>query len=172
MLKHDILLPLKFFFALSLTKIPHRSAWYLDEHNKLNMSKLLIGFTQFFRENAHIVGTQLPYQESMPHLLLMAFLQRILNGGGEIKREYALGRKRVDLLAVWHNQKFVIELKIKYGEHTLTEGLKQTASYLDISGADEGHLVIFDRDPTKTWDEKISNELISFYTKKIHVWTL
>ncbi len=84
------------------------------------------------------------YHESMPHLLLMAFLQRIINGSGTVVREYALGRKRVDLYVTWKNQTFVIELKIKYGEDTLQKGLVQINEYIDLCGLSEGHLLIVD----------------------------
>ena len=146
--------------------------WYVDSFGKLNMSKLLSAFTQFFRENSQVWAQHVRYQESFPHLLLMAFLQRIINGGGTIHREYALGTKRVDLFIAWKKQKFVIELKVNYGADTLKYGLEQTAEYIDLCGADEGHLVIFDRSPNKTWEEKISHEVLSFHSKKINVWTL
>ena len=41
------------------------------------------------------------YREAGPQLLLQAFLQRIVNGGGRIEREYGLGRRRTDLLVFW-----------------------------------------------------------------------
>ncbi len=31
----------------------------------------------------------------------MAFLQRVVNGGGFIDREYGVGRRRIDLLVRW-----------------------------------------------------------------------
>jgi hypothetical protein len=42
------------------------------------------------------------YTEAFPHLLLMAFLQRVTNGHGRIEREYAAGSGRMDL-AVEYN---------------------------------------------------------------------
>ncbi len=152
--------------------IQAQTAWYLNSDGSLKMHKILKNFTQFFRENSQAWGMQFQYQESMPHLLLMAFLQRIINGGGTICREYALGRKRVDLLVIWQKQCFVIELKIKHGEDTLAKGLEQTANYIDTAAATEGHLILFDRDHTKSWDEKISSEIITFNAKQIHVWTM
>lgn len=95
------------------------------------MTKLLASFTQFFRENADAYSAKLDYQESFPHLLLMAFLQRIINGGGKIRREYALGRKRVDLFIEWKNYSYIPELKIKRGEDTERKGLEQIAEYVD-----------------------------------------
>jgi hypothetical protein len=163
--------------------IPHQTSWYVESDGKLNMDKLLTAFTQFFRENAEAYSTKLDYKESFPHLLLMAFLQRVINGGGQINREYAVGTKRVDLLIVWNDKyRYVLELKIKYSEDTLGKGLDHqlangelaagTADYIDLCNAHEAHLLLFDRDPTKKWEEKISNEIVTFKNKQIHVWTL
>ena len=69
------------------------------------------------------------------------------------------------------NQTFVLELKIKHSESVLAQGLEQTAAYMD-SGGGEGHLIIFDPDTNKSWDEKISYEVVGVGSKKIHVWTL
>ncbi len=149
-----------------------KSAWYLDENSNLDMHKLLTHFTLFYRENSGAWGKKIAYQESMPHLLLMAFLQRIINGDGTITREYALGRKRVDLYITWRKQTFVLELKVKRGEETLKKGLAQTSEYMDLCNAEEGHLLIFDRDPNISWTEKISSKIVTFNSKSIHVWTM
>ena len=134
---------------------------------------LLDGFSQFYRENSEVWLERFAYKEAGPHILFLAFLQRIINGGGTIHREYALGRKRVDLLIKWKSQSFVIELKINRGkDNTLAQGLEQTASYMDKSGSLEGYLVIFDRDPYKTWEQKISHSQEVFQGKTIEVWQL
>jgi len=51
----------------------------------------------------------------------------------------------------------VLELKILYHnlENTIEKGLSQTADYADTCGADEAHLLIFDRHSDKIWDDKI-----------------
>lgn len=56
------------------------------------------------------------YAEAGPQLLLQAYLQRVINGGGRIYREYGLGRGRTDLLLEWlaGKQRVVIELKIQH----------------------------------------------------------
>jgi len=102
----------------------------------------------------------------------MAFLQRIINGGGSILREYALGRGRVDLFIQWQQQRIVIELKVRYREKTLSDYLEQITRYMDHTRATEGHLLIFDRDATKSWEEKISHDTVSFNASRIHVWTM
>lgn len=97
-----------------------------------------------------------------PQLLLQAYLQRVVNGGGRISREYALGSRRTDLFIEYfygedQKQAIVLELKLLYRslDATLKEGLAQTQAYMDTCGAAEGHLLIFDRDPKRNWEEKI-----------------
>ncbi len=56
------------------------------------MDSLLKAFQQFWRENSEIWEEKYEYKETAPHLILQAFLQRVVNGGGDILREYAGGR--------------------------------------------------------------------------------
>ena len=144
-------------------------AWYVDAGGGLDVARLLAAFQAFFREHSeHWLG-RFDYAEAGPQLLLQAFLQRVVNRGGRIEREYGLGRGRTDLLIVWprggrtapgavrSEGRFVVECKVLHGslERTLREGLAQTAGYMDRCGADAGHLVIFDRSEGKRWEDKL-----------------
>jgi hypothetical protein len=156
--------------------ITRTSAPFINSDGNLNVVALLEDFAAFYRENSEIWLNKFEYREAGPHLLLMAFLQRVVNGGGTLQREYALGKRRVDILLKWRERKIVIELKIRYSSSSEADGLKQTAEYMDRSGGSEGHLILFDRDVKKSWDEKIFHriETISNDTsaKAIHVWGL
>ncbi len=143
---------------------------YQKKDGLLDMPKLLTGFTEFYRESSDVWLEKFAYKEAGPHILLLAFLQRIINGGGRIHREYGLGRKRVDLLITWKTQRFVIELKVKRRESDITKGIEQTSEYMDTSKATEGHLVIFDRDVKKSWDEKIYHKTERVSGKTIEIW--
>ncbi len=151
-------------------------AWYIKKDGMIDMKKLLGEFQLFFRENSEIWIGRFDYKEAAPQLLLQAFLQRIINGGGSIYREYGLGRRRTDLLTVWPHdngvQRIVIELKILYNslEETMKKGLEQTWEYMDRCGADSGHLVIFDRTENRSWDEKIFCLEELFKSGTISVW--
>ena len=79
----------------------HETEWYVQQSGDLDMNGLLEGFQGFFREHSEHWIERFQYKEAGPQLLLQAFLQRIVNGGGRIEREYALGRRRTDLLIVW-----------------------------------------------------------------------
>jgi hypothetical protein len=63
----------------------------------LGMDALLREFQKFWRRHSEVWEQKSDYTEAFPHLLVMAFLQRITNGGGRIEREYAAGRGRMDL---------------------------------------------------------------------------
>lgn len=159
-----------------------RTQWYVQPDGSLDMMKLLSAFQQFFREHAEHWIERFQYREAGPQLLLQAFLQRIVNGGGRIDREYGLGRRRTDLLLHWPldetqgflgpMQRVVLELKLlhKSLDATLHEGLEQTADYLDRAGTADGHLLIFDRRPGIAWEEKIFQRIEPHGGYQIQVW--
>ena len=68
------------------------TAWYVHADGNLDVAKLLTAFQTFFREHSEHWVKRFQYQEAGPQLLLQAFLQRIVNSGGRIEREYGLGR--------------------------------------------------------------------------------
>ena len=142
--------------------LPQQMAWYVDAHGALDVEGLIAAFQVFFREHSeHWVQRFEQYHEAGPQLLLQAHLQRVVNGGGRIEREYALGRGRTDLLIVWpqggRERRYVVECKVLRGglERTIAEGVAQTRAYADRCGAEAGHLIVFDRSPERTWEQKI-----------------
>ena len=147
----------------------------MNSEGGLESAKLVAAFQQFFRENSEHWLERFGYKEAGPQLLLQAFLQRVLNGGGRIAREYGLGRQRVDILIRWPRpqgvQRIVIECKVLRGslELLLETGLPQTAGYMDLCGADSGHLMIFDRSE-KPWEEKIFRRSEEFDGTPVEVW--
>jgi hypothetical protein len=150
--------------------------WYIAPDGRLDVTKLLRAFQQFFRENSEVWLERFDYKEAGPHLLMQAFLQRIINSGGRIEREYGLGRGRTDLLIVWPYsggaQRIVIELKVARSapDKLIAKGLAQTAEYMDRSGAPEGHLVIFDQRRNRKWADKVFRRARKFQGHAITVW--
>ncbi|MDR1181984.1 MAG: ATP-binding protein, partial [Bacteroidales bacterium] len=123
-----------------------------------DMDFLMRDFQQFWRENSAIWLTKFDYKEAAPHLILMAFLQRIVNGGGWIVRDMAAGSGRLDLCVLYKGEKYPIELKIWRGKKSREKGIEQTLRYMDIYGSTEGWLAIFDRDKKTLWENKIYME--------------
>jgi hypothetical protein len=169
-------IPRELTYVTQLT-ISEEPQWYIrPDDGRLDMSKLLAAFQDFFRQHSESWGGRFRYKEAGPQLLMQAFLARIVNSGGRIEREYGLGRKRTDLLVVWPYpggvQHVVIELKILYGDldKTMQKGLQQTWEYLDKYGAEQGHLIIFDRRCQKSWQEKIFCRQETYQGQTITVW--
>ncbi|GHU85086.1 hypothetical protein FACS189473_3670 [Spirochaetia bacterium] len=104
------------------------------------------------------------YTEAFPHLLLQAFLQRVLNGGGRIAREYAAGRGRMDLAVEYNKKRYILEVKLlrdtKSAEVVKEQGLAQTEKYRDtIDSTAPAYLVLFDRrseSKKAPWDTRLT----------------
>lgn len=135
--------------------IAQEAAWYTRPDGSLDMRAILRGFQAFFAEHSEAWLGRFDYKEAGPHLVLMAFLQRIVNGGGRVRRELGVGSGRVDLLVEWRGARHVLELKIRRGERTQAQGIEQLSRYLDRLGLDEGFLILFDRRPELGWDERL-----------------
>ena len=136
----------------------------------LDMAGLMAAFQQFWRENADESAVPFQYREAYPHLVLQAFLQRVINGGGQIVREMALGSGRLDLGVHFRGAVYAVEVKTrKLYEKSREKAREQILRYMDRLGQSEGWLVVADSDLTKPWDDKISSEDIAEGDKTIHV---
>lgn len=142
---------------------------FVRPDGRLDWRLLLDEFVDFWKENGEILtegqayhgpkdasaqmgGPAEGWEQMAPHLVLMAFLQRVVNGGGQIVREAAAGKRALDLLVTWPlkgqaPQREAIEIKVRTDRSgdVLQKGLAQLDGYLERLGLSEGTLVIFDR---------------------------
>ena len=162
------------------------AAWYVGEDGRLRLDKLMEAFQSYFREHSEHWLERFQYREAGPHLLLHAFLHRVVNSGGRIEREYGVGRRRMDLALIWPvraggpgtaaggEQRIVVECKVvrrgRGMEATLLDGLEQTAAYMDAWGAEAGHLALFDQRAGRTWEEKVYRREERFAGRALTVW--
>jgi hypothetical protein len=136
----------------------------LEKNDLLNKGKMAEDIIQVIRGN--LTGLT---NEALTHLVLYAFLQRVLNGGADfIQREYALGTLRADKCVSYKGIRYPLELKIK-GHERKEESIEHLKSYMNKCLATEGWLVVFDKDFKKPWDQKISWNTIQDNDKSIHV---
>ncbi len=155
--------------------IPRALTWAIQEKltlemmgyeagDTLDIEQLIEGFQDFYRLNSEHWEERFEYKEAGQQLLLQAYLQRVVNGSGHLHREYATGRGRTDLLVSWpldngEQRRIVIECKVRRDrnsmESVIAQGLEQIRGYMDNCGTFEGHLVVFESDASKTWDERI-----------------
>jgi len=154
------------------SNLPIESQWYIMPDGRLDVIKLLTEFQQFYRQHSEFWLGRYEYKEAGPHLILYAWLQRIINGGGHLTRESAIATERADLLVEWPVttnpalrhwpiaagvtiQREALEVKMYKDSSTEIKGLAQLGNYLTKLGEKSGHLLVFDRRPERSWDEKI-----------------
>jgi hypothetical protein len=149
--------------------IPEPEFRWEKADGSLDMDTLLQEFQQFWRENSETWEEKSDYTEAFPHLLLMAFLQRVLNGGGRIDREYAAGRGRMDLYIEYKQHGYIIEIKLLHAKQTAetvrAKGLEQLTRYRDTKAPRDAlaspvpaYLLVFDRRPEAkdlSWEDRI-----------------
>jgi hypothetical protein len=146
---------------------------YLKD-GKMDVDFLMRDFQQYWRENSEIWNDRYKnnyyeYDEYATHLVMQAFLQRVVNGGGQVIREMAFGRQRADLCVVYDGQKYPIELKILQNMRGNAKGIEQILGYMDKVGSNTGWLVIFDRSPKKSWGKKIYTRVEKVGEKRVTI---
>jgi hypothetical protein len=157
--------------------IPEPGWKWAKPDGTLDMDALLRNFQEFWRNNSETWEEMSDFTEAFPHLLLMAFLQRVTNGEGRnpppnpqgevplrIEREYAAGRGRMDLAVFYKGSWNIIEIKLlrknKTFESVKKEGTSQVVQYRErIDPLAPCYLVIFDRRPKKPgWAKRLTWE--------------
>lgn len=127
--------------------LPSIQPTWLNADGSLNPDSLLDAFLVFWRQHGQPLFRSAPYHEIAPHLVLMAFLHRVVNGNGTIDREYAIGSRRIDLCVTYGTMRMAMELKTWRDGYKdpLGDGLAQLDTYLNGLGLETGWLVIFDQ---------------------------
>ena len=149
-------------------KMRYGTPFWLKPDGSLDMPALMAEFQRFWRENSGADREVYGYNEATPHLVMMGYLQRVVNGGGRIAREMALGSKRLDLCVEFGKFRYAVELKMRRN-FSPAESPAQLAGYLDHLGLSEGWMAIFDEDMAKSWDEKIYTRDIELDGKTLHL---
>ncbi len=148
-----------------------KSSWKGSD-GKLNPAQFMTNFFAFWREQGEVMMNTVRYHEAAPTLVLMAYLQRVVNGAGRIEREYAAGSGRMDLLVVHGDVRMAIEVKVWRDKQAdpLAKGVLQLEWYLARHALPNGFLVIFDqRTNAPDWLERMSTEQLTTESERIIV---
>jgi len=149
--------------------------WQTDD-GRLDMPALIDAFVKWWRRHGDLLIDQsnAGWRQAAAHLAFMGFLQRVVNGGGRVTREYASGRGRLDLLVEYGPDRFVIELKRVPPAHVSLdtvreEGIDQLCGYLDQLGLAEGWMIVFDQRPGRTWEQRLWREEVRREGRDLHL---
>jgi hypothetical protein len=132
--------------------LPVQPRSFITPDGRFDVTKFLNDFKAFWIENGEVLTEGQSYHEVAPQLVIMAYFQRVVNGGGLITREYGIGRGAIDLLLRWplkdtSVQRVAMELKVRTAKtgDPLAKGLRQLDTYLARLDLQDGILVLFDR---------------------------
>jgi hypothetical protein len=130
-----------------MASLPSIPTTWLDARGRLDTKRLMEAFLASWRQHGEPLLGSAPYSEVAPHLVVLAFLQRVANGGGTLERDYAIGTGRMDICLRYGPDTLALELKVwrKGRTDPLKEGLAQLDKYLAGLGLESGWLVIFDQ---------------------------
>jgi hypothetical protein len=139
---------------------------YEKEDGTLDIKKALIKYQEFMKT---VYGKfDKDFIERQGRLLLLAFFKPIINGKGFYFVESQTGfEQRQDLVITFGSKKYIIELKIWRGMEYHQKGITQLEGYLSFESADEGYLVVYD----KNEDKEYKSDTISLNGREIFaVW--
>lgn len=152
-----------------MASLPQIAPTWLTAEGQLDSAALLEAFLKFWRQHGEPLLNSAAYHEIAPHLVLMAFLHRVINGGGSLEREYAIGSDRMDLCLRYGQVTLGIELKVWRDRRPdpREAGLAQLESYLNRIAQSDGWLVIFDRrSDAAELSERLTREIVETATGK------
>ena len=123
--------------------VPAIREFCIKPDGSLNFDNVLLKFQEFMKRQYSKWDEE--FLEHHGRLVFLAFLKPIINGRGhDFKEAQTSEEKRMDVVVVFQDQKFVVELKIWRGPGAHADGLKQLADYLDRENMSSGFLLIFD----------------------------
>ncbi len=157
---------LSYGFQISLPQDYVQPQWYIKD-GKLDMDALLAAFSKFYRRHSEAWLGKYDFREVGRQLLLMAFLQRIINAGGNIEREMAVGNGRCDLLVEYGGEQHVLELKLYYDEFSREDGIEQIVRYLSRLGLNKGYFILFETRAGISWEQRLYREDLEIDGKQI-----
>jgi len=139
-----------------------------DAKGRLDFRQVLDKFQAFMKAKGTTVSKHRSFHEATGQLLLLSYLDLLVNGKGWTFKEPQSGEGRIDVVCCYGRQKEVVELKLWYGARRYAAGLAQLAKYLDREGLDHGYLFVFDRRENTPREYSFSEHTVA--GKKIQAW--
>jgi len=134
-------------------------SWLVD--GRIDVDQLRDNFLAFWSLHRNMMKDRITYPEAVAHFGLMTYLDRVVNGGGRIDREFAVGSGRLDLLLRHGDLKLPIEVKV-HRDHSVDpvpSGLEQLDRYCEGLRVDRAWLVVFDQRSSATGTRLESEEV-------------
>ncbi|MCI0694294.1 AAA-like domain-containing protein [candidate division KSB1 bacterium] len=120
-------------------------AGVIDADGRLDFRRVLDKFQAFMKTKGPEIVRSHEFKEATGQLLLLSYLDLLVNGKGWTFKDVQSGDGRIDVICCYKTQKEIVELKLWYGEQRYEQGLEQLLGYLESESLSQGYLVVFDR---------------------------
>jgi hypothetical protein len=114
-----------------------------DARGRLDLRQVLDKFQAFMKAKGAVVSKHRSFREATGQLLLLSYLDLLVNGKGWTFKEPQSGEGRIDVVCCYDRQKEVVELKLWYGARRYAAGLAAkawiTAICSSLTGAKTRH---------------------------------
>lgn len=137
---------------------------------KLNIKKIIDNYSSYVKRRAYKAFDNGNLRESVGHYSFDGYINFFLESiEGTSFIETPTGRGRLDIIIIYNNQKYIIELKKYYNNARLKKGKYQLVEYLKSENLDTGYYVVFSN--VHTSDSKLFEEEI-IKGKRIYTWII
>jgi hypothetical protein len=141
-----------------------------ERNGRLDFRVVLDKFQAFIKAKGASISKGKNFREATGQLLLLSYLDLLVNGKGWTFKELQSGEGRIDVVCCYGRQKEIVELKLWYGQRRYAAGLSQLARYLDREDLDHGYLFVFDRRENAKREYNFSEHAVA--GKKIQAWVV
>ncbi len=142
------------------------STSYIKPNGKLDLEKALLKFQEVIKEkyNKTDLLKSDEFLENDLRLLFFVFIKPIINGiGFSFKEVQTSEEKRMDVVIIFRDEKFVVELKIWRGQEYHKQGIGQLKEYMQKEGVKKGYMIIMDKNKNKQFTFGEENGIFMVY---------
>ena len=142
-----------------IINIPPKSA-YLKPDGRLNFENILLKFQEAIKANFYNnkLDKSEEFLEADLRMQFMMFLKPLLNGYGHCFKEVVTGaEKRLDVVVVYRDEKFIVELKIWHGSEAHEEGKQQLLNYMKLESVNKGYMLIMSKNKNKEFKHEVED---------------
>ena len=151
---------------LNLLKFPS-AVQYIKTDESLDMPLILEKYSEYLE--ALYDDKQSNFIEDNARLLFSIFMKSIINGVGFMYREPVISdRRRLDVIITYNQFKYIVELKIWYGEAYYKKAKNQLADYLKKEKLEVGYMIVHDF--RKKQHRRFSSEYLDVKGKMLGVY--
>ena len=150
-----------FYSPVSTTQEP-----YIKNDGRLDIEKLLLKFQEVIKEkysNSDLLKSD-EFLEKDLRLLFLVFIKPVINGLGFSFKEVEIGaEKRLDIIITFKDEKFIVELKLWYGQKYHDEGKSRLKKYMHAESVHKGYMLIMNKNRNKKFTSEIEDGIFMVY---------